>query len=140
MKPGPADGERRVRPRLRAVPQIEGGSRAASYAKEAARCQRRLEEELEWLKKLLCHGQELQVKWRPEKNGRLSGEVRGDRIYVYEPDIEAAVETLKHEFVDYAISKVIEPHVQMTNKLVALLNERAYQQKERLVEELVGLL
>ncbi len=54
------------------------------------------------------------MRWIPNKNSRISGEVRGDYIYVYDEDREVALETLKHEFVDYAISKVVEPYKEMT--------------------------
>lgn len=88
---------------------------------------------MERLKRILNRGYDLKVKWIPHGNGNLSGEVRGDCVLIYDQDVETALETLKHEIVDYAVSEVIEPYMQVTNKLVALLNERAYQQKERLV-------
>jgi hypothetical protein len=49
------------------------------------------------------------------------------------------LETLRHEFLDYAISRVIEPYKQVTNKLITLINEEAYKRKERLVESLCKL-
>lgn len=102
--------------------------------------QRVVEQELERLKKVLNRGQDLKVKWIPGNNGKLSGEVKGDLILVYDKQLETALETLKHEFIDYAVSEVIEPYMQVTNKLIALLNERAYHQKELLVGRLFRLL
>lgn len=74
------------------------------------------------------------------RDSRISGEVRGDYIYVYDEDKEVALETLKHEFVDYGVSKVIEPYKEVTNRLIALINEIVYTRKERLVEMLTQLI
>lgn len=112
----------------------------ASLSKTELNGQLTLEEELERLKKVLNRGHELKVQWIPRENGKLSGEVRGEHIRVYDEDVGLAIETLKHEFVDHAVSKVIEPYMQVTNKLIGLLNEKAYQEKERLVEKLASLL
>ncbi|MFQ5870839.1 MAG: hypothetical protein ACE5IB_01600 [Candidatus Geothermarchaeales archaeon] len=46
---------------------------------------------------------------------------------------------MKHEFLDYAISQVIVPYREMTNKLISLINEDAYRKKESLVEALCQL-
>ena len=102
--------------------------------------QARLAEELERLKRNLKMGYELKVWWVPNSNSNLSGEVRGDSIYIYEEDEDTAVATLKHEFIDYAISKVIEPYREVTNKLISLINEDAYKRKEKLVEALCQLI
>lgn len=110
-----------------------------SVSKSEVNCQQILEKELERLKRILNAGYELKVKWIPRNNGNLCGEVKGNYIFIYDENIEDALMTLKHEVVDYAISKVIEPYMQVTNKLIALLNERAYQQKERLIENLIKL-
>ncbi|MEM1570330.1 MAG: hypothetical protein QXL27_09115 [Candidatus Bathyarchaeia archaeon] len=83
---------------------------------------------------------ELKVVWIPNGDSKLSGEVKGETIYIYEEDFEKALETLKHEFIDYAISKVIEPYRDVTNKLLMLINEGAYGRKERVIESLSKLL
>jgi len=103
-----------------------------------ARCklERKLENELERLKKKLRLGYELKVKWIPDNGNRLSGEVKGDVIYVYDEDEASASETLKHEFLDYEISKIVEPYREVTNKLIMLINEEAYRRKEKLVKAL----
>lgn len=97
-----------------------------------------LEKELERLKRTLKFGYELKVIWIPNGSSSLSGEVKGETIYVY--DDKKALETLRHEFLDYAVSQAIEPYSQVTNKLVQLVNELAYRRKERLVEVLSNLL
>jgi hypothetical protein len=100
----------------------------------------KLESTLERLKQTLNLGYELQVKWVPNGDGKLSGEVKGDCIYIYEQNPDEAVETLRHEFLDYAISRIVEPYKQVTNKLIALINEEAYKRKEKLVEVLIRFL
>lgn len=72
-------------------------------------------------------------------DGNLCGEVKGEYIY-NDNNIQVVFQTLKHEFVDYIVSEVIEPYMEVTNKLIALLNERAYQHKEKLVEKLASLI
>ena len=102
--------------------------------------QHELEQELESLKGIFRMGHELEVKWVPNGNEKLSGEVKGVFIYIYEQDEEEAINTLKHEFLDYAISQVIMPYKEVTNKLISLINEDAYKRKERLVEALNKIL
>lgn len=100
----------------------------------------KLQSALEGLKQRLNLGYELRVKWVPKGDSRLSGEVKGDYIYVYEETEKEALSTLRHEFLDYVISSVVEPYRQGTNKLIALINEEAYRRKERIVEKLSSLL
>jgi hypothetical protein len=102
--------------------------------------QKTLEEELERLKRLLKVGYELKVVSIPNSNSNLSGEVKEETIYVYEEDYDKALETLRHEFLDYAISQVIEPYKRTANQLILLINEIAYKKKEELVEKLTKLI
>ena len=96
--------------------------------------QKKLEGELKKLKENTEMSYELTVKWLPGSSEKLSGEVKGDIIYIYETDEEEAMKTLKHEFLDYAISQVLMPYKEVTNKLISQINEDAYRRKERLVE------
>jgi len=50
------------------------------------------------------------------------------------------VRTLKHEFLDYAVSQLVEPYKEVTNALIALKNQESYKQKERLIDRLLRLL
>lgn len=100
----------------------------------------RLEVELERLKRFSGLGLELNLVWKPNPDGALSGEVKNSLVYVYEVGEEKAVDTLRHEFLDYCVSQAIEPYRKVTNKLIAILNEEAYKRKERIVEALVKLL
>jgi hypothetical protein len=104
-----------------------------------------LESELGRLKASLGLGQELGVEWLPgrvkhSRGGQLSGEVVGGAIHVYEEDRAAALATLRHEFLDYAVSRAIEPYRRVANALISMINEDAYRRKEKLVEALSQLI
>jgi len=102
--------------------------------------QDKLRSVLQDLKQRLGIGYELDVSWLPDENAKLSGEVKGTCICIYEVNEEKALETLKHEFLDYIISKTIEPYEKIANKLIGLVNEDAYRRKEKLVEVLTKLI
>jgi len=132
----------------RAVSQSDRAFRSLATGKDRGKLgqiaqtetQNILEKELERLKHKLQVGYELKVIWIPDNGSKLAGEVRGDAIFVYDATEGEALETLRHEFLDYAVSKVIEPYREVTNKLILLINEDAYKEKEKLVEALSQLL
>jgi len=101
--------------------------------------QKKLEDELEKLKRKLSIN-DLQVIWIPEGDLKLSGKVEGNMIFIYEVDEEKAIDALRHELIDYIISKVIEPYRAFANKLVELMNEEAYKRKEQVIETLKKLI
>jgi hypothetical protein len=82
----------------------------------------------------------VKVIWLSTNNSSLPGEVKGETIYVYDGDLNKALETLRHEFLDYAISQVIEPYKKIANQLIMLLNEEAYKRKEELIGKLVKII
>ncbi|MEM3490089.1 MAG: hypothetical protein QXO75_10625 [Nitrososphaerota archaeon] len=106
--------------------------------------QKKLSDELERLKAKLGYGKELSVKWVPHQdkflnsgNNKLSGEVVGKTIYIYEDDEKEALETLRHEFLDYMVSiEVIAPYKKFINNLIRLFEEEVYKRKEVLIENL----
>jgi hypothetical protein len=103
--------------------------------------QRRLEKELRRLKRGLNAGYNLRVRWIPDGESKLSGEVKGTVIYVYEKDEGKAVETLKHEFIDHHITReVVGPLVEYVNMQKSLIESLIYRRKEELVEGLSKLL
>ena len=102
--------------------------------------QRKLEDELERLKRILNQCYELRVRWIPNDGAKISGEVKGVCILIYDEDVEVALETLRHEFFDYAVSKVVEPYKEVANRLITLVNDTAYASKEKLVEALAQLI
>ena len=82
----------------------------------------RLEYELEAMKRISKQGLELRVQWLPREDGPLSGEVKGDVIYIYESEEKKALDVLEHEFVDYLVTMGIDPFKLMVNSLIKLVN------------------
>jgi len=102
--------------------------------------QDKLVEELRRLQEKLGLGYELSMVWLPDSRSKLSGEVKGNQIYIYEEDGEKAIDTLKHEFLDYIVSNTIEPYEKIANKLIGLINDEAYRRKEKLIKVLAALI
>ena len=99
-----------------------------------------LEERLARLQQLSGLGMDLKVVWKPDPKKALYGEIKGNIIYIYEAILSKATDVLIHEFLDYCVSQAIEPYRMVTNKLINLVNEDAYREKERIVEALIRLL
>jgi len=107
----------------------------------------RLERELERLKRRVGLGLDLHVVWAPNHvkynvdGNPLSGEVRGNVILIYDEDPERALETLKHEFLDYVISHEIEePYKMLINKLIDAFESVMYRKKEKIIERLCSII
>ena len=82
-------------------------------------------------------GQELKFQWQPN-DGPKSGEVVGRTIRIYEADEAKALDTLRHEFVEYLLmNELVTPYKRLVNKLIAAFEEEMYGRKERLVEKLL---
>jgi hypothetical protein len=101
--------------------------------------QNRLSKELERLKRKLGLGYELIVEWLPGGKVEICGEVKENIILIYEDNETKAIETLKHEFLDYLVSKSAEPYEKVANLLIKMVNDEGYARKERLVEVLKKL-
>lgn len=101
----------------------------------------RLDNELEKLKELLGLDSRLRVVWTPSSMSRLSGEVKGDTIYIYEVEPSKALESLRHEVIDYLItSKIVEPLVGLVNALIKAREVEIYREKEKLIDVLSRIL
>jgi hypothetical protein len=112
-------------------------------AAERLGTQRRLEEEMERLKRATGMGQELGVRWVPDGSDGLEGEVKGGVIYIYVVEPDTAIEVLYHEFFDYLVSLAVKPYERaaalyrgMVNAVIEQLGKEAYEEKERVVEAL----
>ena len=99
----------------------------------------RLETELARLKSKFQMGHELKLQWAPNKGPR-SGEVTGTTIRIYEEDETKALDTLRHEFIEYLVTRdLVAPYKRLINKLISLFEEEMYDRKEKLVERLQEL-
>jgi len=99
----------------------------------------RLWEELKRLQEMLGCGYDLKLVWAPSPTSEIEGEVKRCTMYIYSETLKAAMKTLRHEFLDYAVTQLIEPYKEVTNALIALINKQAYARKEKLVEALAIL-
>lgn len=107
--------------------------------------QEKLDSEFSRLKQILGISEDLKLEWIPNKSfsgsgKELSGEVINNVVFIYEEDFSEALKTLKHELIDYQLSRAIEPYKEVTNKLISLINDEAYKKKEKLVEALCQLI
>jgi hypothetical protein len=107
-------------------------------------CQELLEKELALLQRRTCVGYELEVQWLAgrldhQDDGKLE-EVRGDTIIIYAEDPKRAVELLRHGFLEWLMNRHTKPYRQLINKLIELLEDLQYQNKEKTIETLERLL
>jgi len=100
----------------------------------------KLKNELKALKRKAGITDDLDVVWAPDADSKLSGEVRGNTIYIYESEEEKAVNTLIHEFIDLLVSRTLELYVSFANAMIKLLNDIAYRRKEEIIETIARLL
>jgi hypothetical protein len=100
----------------------------------------RLKNELMMIKRKAGITDDLEVVWAPDADSKLSGEVKGKKIYIYEEDEEKAVNTLIHEFIDFLVSRALEPYVSLANAMIKLLSDIAYRRKEEVIETIARLL
>ncbi|MCY4491471.1 MAG: hypothetical protein OXC46_08430 [Thaumarchaeota archaeon] len=103
-----------------------------------------LREELEKMLSAAGITRRFDVQWRPKHDSKIEGKVE-DRKYdtmitIYSEDIGTAMDTLRHELVDYIISDAIKPYLKAINALLSVIGEVAYQRKEQGVESLLRLL
>ena len=99
-----------------------------------------LERELARLEKIFGIDDRLVVRWVPDGPPNIAGEVKGKTVLIYEIQSEEAIRTLRHEIVDYLICKIVGFYKEIANCLILLLNEKAYREKEALVERLCRML
>lgn len=110
-------------------------SRAQKIGEEGQDVRVELERELRRLQSLTGLNNSLKVDWIPDGSREVHGEVRGDIIYIYDRSVEEAVRTLKHEFIDYCITReVVTPFVDLVNALIKSREAEVYRRKEKLVD------
>ena len=99
----------------------------------------RLRMELAHLKRRFQMGQELKLQWTPN-TGSTSGEVIDGTIRIYEADETNALNTLRHEFIEYILmNELVAPYKRLINKLISLFEEETYDRKEKLIGKLQQL-
>jgi hypothetical protein len=105
-----------------------------------------LNKELHRLQQMFRTGTELKVLYKPDdirinQNSKaLSGEISGFFIIIYEHDIEKAIATINHEFVEYIIMPLIQDYINIINNQNRLITELLVKRKEEVVEWLANSL
>jgi len=103
--------------------------------------QRVLEKELARLKRLVPFEELLTVCWNPRSHGKISGEVVGNTIFIYDKNLQEALKTLKHEYLDCLLTrKLVDPLITIINTLMKLKEREIYKGKERIVNTLSKLI
>ncbi|NWG37244.1 hypothetical protein [Nitrososphaera sp.] len=99
-----------------------------------------LQKELERLKARSGIKADFRVVWLPKADSKKDGEVVGDNIFIYSLEVDEALQTLRHEFVDAIVSSAVEPYLKIVNVFLSAISEDAYKKKEGVVETLLKLL
>ena len=59
-------------------------------------------------------------------------------IRIYEVDVTKALDTLRHEFIEYLLTRdLVAPYKRLINALILVFEKEMYDRKERLVERLL---
>jgi hypothetical protein len=92
-------------------------------------------------------GSNFKICYAPQENSVLDGEVKDNTIWIYCHSKEKAIQTVRHEFVDWLIVEAIKPYEQLVNVQRAAINaifrhmqEQSYNRKELVVEALLKLI
>lgn len=106
-----------------------------------------LQKELDRLVDKFGFGKECNLRWIPKKivqklfgeERTISGEVVGRDIYVYNEELEEALDTLDHEFFEYIFGKqIIDRYIDAFNIITEaygkVIEKGAYEDKEALIE------
>ena len=85
-------------------------------------------------------GYELEAGWIPNPYSKHAGEVKDVKLIVYEENLEEALATLRHKFIDYVLSRLISPYRDVANTFIKTSTNRAYKEKEKVTEAILKAL
>lgn len=111
-----------------------------------SRVLRKLELELQRVRRTLNLDRDLSVKWLPGqarhiRGRRVVGEIIDSEVRIYVESASEALLVLRHEVLEYAIlEKFTMPYKRTINLLLAALEEQIYFEKEQLVRKLSHLI
>ena len=79
--------------------------------------------------------------WAPEKGSKRGQVIPKERlIIIYDEDPTRAWETFQHELVELRFRKVLRPYRELCNKLIEVVENVIYIEKENFINELPDLL
>jgi len=83
-----------------------------------------------------------QVYWLPDSSNPIRGRAipENSLIEIYDPDEEAAWDTLLHEVVELKLRLVTQPYREMCNALIGTIEKLTYTRKEQFISDLPKLL
>jgi len=94
--------------------------------------QKKLERELERLKAKVGLAGHLRVVWNPKSSSEeIHGTVKGSTIFVFDVDVEEALCTLRHEYIEYILT-----HEFLTPRL---FEAKAHRRADALVDIIANL-
>ena len=100
---------------------------------------KKLDFEIARLEKITNIKRRFKVVWIPLKQSHIEGKVEKNTITIYSQNIDDALETLQHEFVDCIVCDAIRPYLKLVNVLLSMISNDAYCKKEESVETLLSL-
>ena len=71
----------------------------------------------------LCITDNLYLVWKPGLHKRLEGEVIGNKVYVYSKDLSTALDTVRHEVVDYWLTQIMQTPLDWSNSALSLIGD-----------------
>ena len=117
------------------------GNVGLNRLKDKRKVEARLDAELTKLKELFDYGDRLKVRWIPNENSKVFGEVKGGTILLYVEGEEAAVKSLRHEFIDSLLTEqVINPFLKFINLQKCFIEDLIYDRKEKMVNKILNLI
>ena len=79
--------------------------------------------------------------WAPGNNSKRGEVIPRERlVIIYDKDPARAWETFQHELVELTLRRVLRPYRLLCNKLIELVEEVTYIEKEAFIKELPDLL
>jgi len=79
--------------------------------------------------------------WAPGKSSKRGEVIPRERlVIIYDKDPSRAWETFQHELVELTLRRVLRPYRLLCNKLIELVEEVTYIEKEAFIKELPDLL
>jgi hypothetical protein len=96
-----------------------------------------LEDELAALKNFIPFGDaiNLEICWIPDPDPPVFGEVINQKIFLYDSNLKNAISTLRHEYLDFYLSKrLISPLMAIVNLFIELKTNEIYKEKEKVVD------
>ena len=108
--------------------------------------QKRIEKELDKLKTRFNCGFELKLIFLPGKSRindygiPLSGEIQNNIILIYESDLNKALDTLRHEFIEYLIHSITCSYLDIINSQNKIIEKLLYLQREKIINKLTKII